>query len=63
METYLVIKDNKIVNAVIWDDATEWLWDGEPTLASDLPENVWIGWELIDGVWVDMNPVPEPVEL
>jgi hypothetical protein len=56
MEMYAIIENNTVINNVIADEdyATEQGW-------VLLPEGAGIGWEYINGQFVDNRPVPEPV--
>jgi hypothetical protein len=58
-QTYAVIETQKVINVVIWDGETEWLHEGEAVL---IPENssAGIGWDYIDGEFIDNRPQPEP---
>ncbi len=53
---YAIIENNTVINNVIADEdyATEQGW-------VLLPEGAGIGWEYINGQFVDNRPVPEPV--
>jgi hypothetical protein len=57
---YAVIEDTHVVNMVVWDGVTEWSPpDGDELVCiKDFP-HVGIGWDYIDGEFVDNRP-PEP---
>jgi len=60
MHTYLIIKENEVINTVLWDGVSDWSAPGG-TMAILAPEGVWIGWTLVNGDWVaPQPPVPEP---
>jgi len=60
MQTYLIIKQNEVINTVLWDGVSDWT-APDGTTAILAPEGVWIGWTLVDGDWVaPQPPAPEP---
>jgi hypothetical protein len=59
MSTYLVIKDDKVINAVAWDGASDWT-PPEGTTVELAPAHVGIGWTRIGGNWVAPEPPPAP---
>ena len=61
MSTYLVIKDNKVINAVVWDGVSDWT-PPEGTTVELAPAHVGIGWTRVDGEWIAPEPPPAPVE-
>lgn len=61
MDTYLIIKDNKVVNTVVWDGVSEWT-APEGTTVEPSVAGVGIGWELVDGVWTAPEPPAPPAE-
>lgn len=61
MNTYLVIKDNKVINAVEWDGESDWA-APEGTTVQIAPTGVGIRWTLVAGDWVAPEPPPAPVE-
>ena len=58
MKTYAHILDGKVVNVSIWDGESEWTPDEEIV---EIPEETpaGIGWDYIDGQFVDNRPVIE----
>ena len=46
-----LLRDGVVVNVVVSDDRTP-DWPGY----EELPDGVWIGWRLVDGVWIDPAP-------
>ena len=56
---FAVIEAGIVVNVVIWDGETEWPHEGEAVL---IPKNssAGIGWDYIDGEFIDNRPQPEP---
>ena len=65
MNTYLVIKDNQVINTVLWDGASDWT-PPEGTTVELAPSHVGIGWTRVDGNWVAPEPpaapTPDPVK-
>ena len=55
MNTYLIVKDNKVINTVLWDGESDWT-APEGTTAVIAPEGVGIGWTKSGSNWI----VPEP---
>jgi len=58
-KTYAVVVDGKVVNVAVWDGETAWT--PERGEAVEIPEGVsaGIGWDYIDGEFVDNRPQPE----
>ena len=61
MNTYLVIKDNEVINTVFWDGESDWT-APEGTTVELAPEGVGIGWKRVGGNWIAPEPPPAPVE-
>lgn len=61
MNGYLVIKDNKVINTVVWDGVSDWT-PPEGTTVELAPAGVGIGWTRVDGNWVAPEPAPVAVE-
>jgi hypothetical protein len=61
MNGYLVIKDNTVINTVVWDGVSDWT-PPEGTTVELAPAHVGIGWTRVDGEWVAPEPPPAPVE-
>lgn len=59
MSTYLVIKGNKVINAVVWDGESDWT-PPEGTTVELAPAGVGIGWTRVDGNWVAPEPPAAP---
>jgi hypothetical protein len=61
MSGYLVIKNNTVINTVVWDGVSDWT-PPEGTTVELAPAHVGIGWARVDGNWVAPEPPPAPVE-
>ena len=61
MNTYLIIKDEQVINSVVWDGVSDWA-PPEGTTVELAPANVGIGWARVSGEWVAPEPPPAPVE-
>jgi hypothetical protein len=61
MNTYLVIKDNTIINTVVWDGESDWT-APEGTTVEVSPGYVGIGWTRVDGNWIAPEPPAAPAE-
>ena len=61
MTTYLVIKDNTVINAVVWDGVSDWT-PPEGTTAEVAPDHVGIGWTKSGSDWIAPEPAPAPTE-
>jgi hypothetical protein len=61
MSTYLVIRDEQVINAVVWDGVSDWT-APEGTTVELAPAHVGIGWTRVGGEWVAPEPPPAPVE-
>ena len=61
MNGYLVIKDNEVINTVLWDGVSDWT-PPEGTTVELAPAHVGIGWTRVDGEWIAPEPPPAPVE-
>jgi hypothetical protein len=61
MNGYLVIKDNTVINTIVWDGVSDWT-PPEGTTVELAPAHVGIGWTRVDGEWVAPEPPPAPVE-
>jgi len=59
MSTYLVIQDNKVINAVVWDGESDWT-APEGTTVEIATNGVGIGWTRVAGEWVAPEPLPAP---
>lgn len=59
LKIYAHIVDGKVVNVSVWDGESEWTPVEEVV---EIPEGVTagIGWDYIDGEFVDNRPQPEP---
>lgn len=60
MNTYLIVKDNKVINTVLWDGKSDWT-APEGTTAVIAPEGVGIGWTKSGSNWIAPEP-PAPPE-
>lgn len=56
-KTYAIIENNKVTNVVSWDGQSEWVHSAEAIEITGLGG---IGWDYIDGKFVDNRP--EPIE-
>jgi hypothetical protein len=61
MSNYLVIKDDKVVNIVVWDGVSEWM-PPVGTTVQLAPEGVGIGWVSANGEWVAPDQHQSPAE-
>ena len=61
MNGYLVIKDNTVINTVVWDGVSDWT-PPEGTTVELAPAHVGIGWTRVGGNWIAPEPPPAPVE-
>ena len=61
MNGYLIVKDNTVINTVLWDGVSDWT-PPEGTTVELAPAHVGIGWTRVDGEWVAPEPPPAPVE-
>lgn len=61
MSTYLVIKDNTVINTVVWDGESDWT-APEGATVEVAPSGVGIGWTKSGGDWIAPEPSPAPVE-
>jgi hypothetical protein len=51
---YAIVDNNKVINVVVWDSKSTWEHEGE---AVELTGSAGIGWDYIDGKFVDNRPV------
>jgi len=60
---WAVIDGGLVVNTVVWDGVSDWS-PPEGTELVSLAEfpHVGIGWDFVDGEFVDNRPTEEPVE-
>jgi hypothetical protein len=61
MSSYLIIKDNTVINAVAWDGVSDWT-PPEGTTTMVAPAHVGIGWTRVDGNWIAPQPPAAPAE-
>lgn len=61
MSTYLVIKDNTVINTVVWDGESDWA-APEGTTVLVAPAGVGIGWTKSGSNWIAPEPAPAPAE-
>lgn len=59
MNTYLVIKDNTVINTVLWDGESDWT-PPEGTTVELAPAGVGIGWTKSGSDWIAPEPAPAP---
>lgn len=58
MNTYLIIKNNEVINTIVWDGESEWT-APEGTSTQLAPAGVGIGWKRVDGNWIAPEPQAE----
>jgi hypothetical protein len=51
---YAIIQAGKVINVVLWNGKSTWQYEGELV---ELTDNAGIGWDYIDGKFVDNRPV------
>ena len=61
MSNYLILKDNEVINTVVWDGESEWI-APEGTTAVVAPAGVGIGWTKSGSDWIAPEPAPAPTE-
>ena len=61
MSTYLVIKNNTVINTVVWDGESDWT-PPEGTTAEVAPDHVGIGWTKSGSNWIAPEPPTPPAE-
>ena len=61
MSTYLVIKDNTVINTVVWDGESDWT-APEGTTAVVAPAGVGIGWTKSGSNWIAPELPAAPAE-
>jgi hypothetical protein len=61
MNVYLIIKDEQVINTVLWDGVSSWT-APEGTTAEPSPSYVGIGWTRVDGDWVAPESPAAPTE-
>jgi len=61
MNTYLVIKNNEVINTVLWDGESDWT-APEGTTTMVAPAGVGIGWTKSGSNWVAPEPPAAPAE-
>ena len=61
MNGYLIIKDEQVINTVLWDGVSDWT-PPEGTTVELAPVQVGIGWTRVGGNWIAPGPPPAPVE-
>jgi len=61
MNTYLVIKNNEVINTVLWDGESDWT-APEGTTTMVAPAGVGIGWTKSGSNWVAPEPPAAPTE-
>ena len=61
MSTYLILKDNTVINAVVWDGVSDWA-APEGTTVLVAPAGVGIGWTKSGSNWIAPEPPTPPAE-
>ena len=56
---YALIENGEVVNTIIWDDEDDYEVP-EGLILFQAPEEVAIGWKVIDDEWVASPPLPDP---
>jgi hypothetical protein len=56
---YAHIKDNKVINVIVWDGESELSYANELVLLTD---NAGIDWDYVDGTFVDNRPKNYSIE-
>jgi hypothetical protein len=51
---YAIVIKNKVTNVVVWNGKLTWQYEGQLV---ELTDNAGIGWDYIDGKFVDNRPV------
>ncbi len=59
MNGYLIIKDEQVINTVLWDGVSDWT-PPEGTTVELAPAHVGIGWTRVDGNWIAPEPPAAP---
>ena len=59
MNGYLIVKDEQVINTVLWDGVSDWT-PPEGTTVELAPAHVGIGWTRVGGEWVAPEPPPAP---
>lgn len=58
-KTYAIIKQGKVTNVIVWDGESDWIYDGE---AVEIIGAGGIGWDYIEGEFIDNRPEPTEPE-
>jgi len=58
-KTYAIIQEGQVVNVVIWDGKSAW---ADSANAVEISDNAGIGWDYVDGKFIDNRPPKEDVE-
>ena len=61
MNTYLILKDNTVINTVLWDGESDWT-APEGTTVQIAPTGVGIGWTKSGSNWIAPEPPTPPAE-
>jgi hypothetical protein len=61
MNTYLILKDNTVINTVVWDGESDWT-APEGTTTMVAPTGVGIGWTKSGSNWIAPEPPAAPAE-
>jgi len=56
---YAHIKDNKVINVIVWDGESELSYANELVLLTD---NAGIDWDYVDGQFIDNRPKLNTIE-
>lgn len=60
MNRYFVIKNETIINIVVWDGISEWAPPADTTIELAV-DGIGTGWRRIDGIWTEPEP-PAPTQ-
>ena len=59
---YMIIRDNTIINVIVWDGVSDYfVEEGEQLLPWDEDQKPWIGWTLVDNTWIAPEPIAQPI--
>lgn len=62
MNTYFIIKDNTIINTIVWDGETEYTYHDPDCTMIPAIDYIGIGATLVDGEWIMPEPTTAPVD-
>lgn len=62
MDTYFIIKNNTIINTIVWDGESEYTYHDPDCTMIPAIDHIGIGATLVDGEWIMPEPVTIPVD-